>query len=368
MIPVPGGIHHTNRDGGRKSAVFDRLWLQWGDMVKYSLLSKYRSQLMGFAMLAVMFYHAGYLELGFLNAPRVLAFGGVDIFVLLSGMGLAMSLTRRRQGYGDFLIRRMGRVLPAYFIVMVPYTLYLFIAHRANLSTFFWNATLLQYWVRPNGHFNWYMTGIMIYYILIPPLTAWLARSHRPVLLTVLGSLVGFGICELLYRDGYWYYMDVFFRIPVLLEGILLGLWICGERQFTRRDGLCWAAVFLGGVGVLALFASGVTEWATYAFAFTTAPVCFVLARLLDRLPQGPVKRALAFVGENSLEIYLLNVSLFSEHQLLRRFFDPGPGHYIYFAVAFALNILLGWGLHKAVGWLKKQIGARKKSNFEIEH
>ncbi len=315
---------------------------------------------MGLAMLAVMFYHAGYLELGIFNAPRALAFGGVDIFVLLSGLGLAMSLTRRKQEYGGFLVRRMGRVLPAYFIVMVPYTLYLLIAHRASISTFFWNAALLQYWVRPNGHFNWYMTGIMIYYILTPPLTAWLTRSRRPALLVVLGSLVFFGICELLYRDGYWYYMDVFFRVPVLLEGILLGLWICGERKFTRRDGLCWLAVFVAGIGVLALFAGGVTEWATYAFAFTTVPVCLALAYLLDRLPLGPVRRALAFVGENSLEIYLLNVSLFSEHDLLRRFFDPGPGHYIYFAVAFALNILLGWALHKAVGWLKERIRPAK--------
>ena len=270
---------------------------------------------MGLAMLAVMFYHAGYLELGLLNGPRALAFGGVDIFVLLSGLGLSMSLTRRKQEYGGFLVRRMKRVLPAYFAVMVPYTLYLLISHRASISTFFWNATLLQYWVRPAGQFNWYMTGIMIY---------------------------------------------VFFRIPVLLEGILLGLWVCGERKFTRRDGLCWLAVFLGGVGALALFATGVTEWATYAFAYTTVPVCLVVAWLLDRLPLSLVKRALSFLGENSLEIYLLNVSLFSEHALLRRFFDPDPGHYIYFAASLSLNILLGCSLHKLIARLVKGRALRR--------
>ena len=315
---------------------------------------------MGLAMLAVMFYHAGYLELGLLNGPRALAFGGVDIFVLLSGLGLSMSLTRRKQEYGGFLVRRMKRVLPAYFAVMVPYTLYLLISHRASISTFFWNATLLQYWVRPAGQFNWYMTGIMIYYILTPPLTARLARSKRPVAILLLGAVLSFCVCEIIYRDGYWYYMDVFFRIPALLEGILLGLWVCGERKFTRRDGLCWLAVFLGGVGALALFATGVTEWATYAFAYTTVPVCLVVAWLLDRLPLSLVKRALSFLGENSLEIYLLNVSLFSEHALLRRFFDPDPGHYIYFAASLSLNILLGCSLHKLIARLVKGRALRR--------
>ena len=58
--------------------------------MKYSALSKYRTELMGLAMLWVMLYHAWSLDLGLrlLNAVRAFGFGGVDIFILLSAMGL----------------------------------------------------------------------------------------------------------------------------------------------------------------------------------------------------------------------------------------------------------------------------------------
>ena len=83
----------------------------------YTLLSKYRSELLGVAMLWVMLYHAEALEfeLEIFNLVRGAGFGGVDIFILLSAMGLAMSLGRREQEYSDFMARRAKRILPAYF-------------------------------------------------------------------------------------------------------------------------------------------------------------------------------------------------------------------------------------------------------------
>ena len=54
----------------------------------YSALSKYRSELMGFAMLSVMLFHAFDLDLrlDFFNWLRSVGFGGVDIFILLSAI------------------------------------------------------------------------------------------------------------------------------------------------------------------------------------------------------------------------------------------------------------------------------------------
>ena len=101
----------------------------------YSLLSKYRSELMGAAMLWVMLYHAEALEfeVKMFNLVRGAGFGGVDVFILLSAMGLAMSLGRREQEYASFMARRGKRILPAYFVVMVPYTLYLILVDRKSV-------------------------------------------------------------------------------------------------------------------------------------------------------------------------------------------------------------------------------------------
>lgn len=66
----------------------------------YSVLSKYRSELMGAAMLWVMLFHAADLTFPIpgLDLFRAAGFGGVDIFILLSAMGLSLSLSRPGAG------------------------------------------------------------------------------------------------------------------------------------------------------------------------------------------------------------------------------------------------------------------------------
>ena len=142
----------------------------------YRALSQYRSELMGVAMLWVMLFHSFDLDLGvpLLNAVRAAGFGGVDIFILLSSVGLTMSFTRREQDYTTFMLRRAGRILPAYYTVMIPYTLFLILAQGAPWSSLLWNSTLLYYWIRCPGAFNWYICGAMFFYLLTPPVLRWL--------------------------------------------------------------------------------------------------------------------------------------------------------------------------------------------------
>ena len=63
--------------------------------------------------------------------------------------------------------------------------------------------------------------------------------------------------------------------------------------------------------------------------------------------------------GRNSLEIYLLNVSLFSQTELLRKLVCFGPSNRLYFLVMFAANIALGCLLHALVKGLRQQRTAR---------
>lgn len=71
-----------------------------------------------------------------------------------------------------FWWRRARRILPAYFVVMVPYTLFLILRGQAPLSALVWNSTLLAYWVHTPGAFNWYVSGILLFYVLTPGVSA----------------------------------------------------------------------------------------------------------------------------------------------------------------------------------------------------
>ena len=88
----------------------------------YGLLSRYRSQLMGVATVWVMLFHAYPFEFGVLplDAFKAVGFCGVDLFILLSGMGLSVSLqkNRGRESLAAYYRRRFFRILPAYWLVV----------------------------------------------------------------------------------------------------------------------------------------------------------------------------------------------------------------------------------------------------------
>lgn len=322
--------------------------------MNYRILSKYRTELMGVAMLWVMVFHAWDLDMGhpLLEWVRAAGFGGVDIFITLSAMGLVMSLSKKELPYSGFMARRAGRVLPAYYTVALPYTLFLIIYKGIPWSALVWNATLLYYWMRSAGAFNWYVAGIMTFYAVTPFCFRKLRAAKNRELLVGAGVVVSFLLCQLFIQEGYWYITDVAYRVPVFFLGLLLGFYVLEERKIGRNDLCFW--LFWGALGVLYLTAGKVEQdlWLfplCHLFLFTTVPMCFVLCFLFERLPLGALRKSFRLVGEHSLEIYLLNVSVFSEIDLWRKIFVFGPSNRLYWLVIFGLNIALGVGLHKGI-------------------
>lgn len=321
----------------------------------YRLLSKYRSELMGVAILWVMFFHAFDLDLGLeaLNFVRSAGFGGVDIFILLSSMGLVLSLSSRTQDYSAFMVRRARRILPAYFVVMVPYTLFLILAQGKPWSALIWNSTLLYYWVQASGGFNWYIAGAMTFYAITPACFRRLRDASHRERTTALCVLLSFLACRVLVREGYWHAMDFFYRVPVFFLGLLLGFYVLEDRKLGKKHLLFWCLWLALGMVYLAA-ALGVDQNQfplplCHLFLFSTVPMCLVLCACFDRLPLGWLRKFFRLLGEHSLEIYLLNVSLFSQTELLRKLVSFGPTNRLYYFLMFTLNILLGVLLHKLV-------------------
>lgn len=332
----------------------------------YRLLSKYRSELMGAAMLWVMLFHAWDLDFGVdpLNWLRAAGFGGVDIFIVLSAMGLVQSLERKEQEFSEFMKRRSLRILPAYYVVMLAYTLFLILRGSAPVSALVWNSTLLYYWVHAKGAFNWYVAGIMLFYALTPLCFHYLKKAGRRELWTAAGIALGLLLCRILIVDGYWNYLDVFYRVPVFLLGLLLGFYVWEDRKLGLRDLLFWCIWAAAGAGYL--LAAGRVPAETFylplchLFLFTTVPMCLVGSWCFEKLPLGWLRKFLRLVGENSLEIYLLNVSFFSETALLQQYIGFGPRRYLYYFITFTLNIGLGVLLHRGIEAGKGRVQARR--------
>ena len=327
--------------------------------MNYSVLSKYRPQLMGAAMIWVMLFHAWDLEFPLLPLEliRSAGFGGVDIFIVLAGVGLVMSLSAREQGWGTFMARRCVRILPAYYAVMVSYTLFCILRKTAPVSALLWNSALLGYWVQAEGAFNWYVSGVMLYYAITPLCFRLLKGTRRRELWTAAAVAAGLALCRYLLDNGGWHYQDVAFRMPVFFLGLLMGFYVVEKRAVGKKDILFWSVWLLCGM-IYLVFAFAVDPDVLYLplchlFLFTTVPMCLVACLCFEKLPLGGLWKLLGLIGENSLEIYLLNVSFFSETALWQRYLDFDPGHYIYYLLTIPLNILLGILLHRALAALK---------------
>ena len=319
----------------------------------YRVLSRYRSELMGVAMLWVMCFHAIDLDLRveFLNFIRAAGFGGVDIFILLSAMGLTMSLRKRPQTYGEFMLRRIWRIMPAYLIIMIPYTVFLHYYEAVPWSSVLWNSLLLNYWVRCPGSFNWYICGAMIFYVLTPVFYRLFRKGHENAVVAWMAA--GLVVCQLLMQEGYWYYVDIFYRFPTFCLGVLLGFYVVQDREIGKKGGIFWALCLCAGFLYLACSMTvrageGFRLYLPlcHLFLFTTVPMCLCICAAFEKLPLAWLQKPLRKIGECSLEIYLFNASIFTEVELLRKYVHFGPSNRLYYLIMFAVNIALGIGFH----------------------
>lgn len=328
----------------------------------YALLSRQRGELMGLAMLWVLLYHcfAWRPKWSWLYAVKGAGFCGVDIFLLLSGLGLALSLCKREQRYGDYLKRRLVRVLPAYWLAAGGYGLALRLAGRTSLKTVAWTVSTLYYWLGKPHCFNWYVPALLGFYLLTPPLVALLRKVKWPQAV----AAAAWAACLVIYH---WISIPIpeevrggfVMRLPIFLMGCMIGAWLTQGRGLTAKRTALWCALPLLAVPL---------SWAIrpyyvplgFWFALVCVPLCLGLAWLLERLPKGGLRRVLREIGGASLEIYLLNVIFVLERPLLERVVPMGPNYLAFYTVTVPANILLGIGLHyvldRPLGWLKKKL------------
>lgn len=90
----------------------------------FDLLSKYRTAIMGFAALWILFSHVWlrvFYSIPFLSHIeefiKKIGFCGVDIFLFLSGLGLTFSI--KKHSTKDFYYNRIKRILLPFLIISI---------------------------------------------------------------------------------------------------------------------------------------------------------------------------------------------------------------------------------------------------------
>ena len=216
-----------------------------------TLISRRRAPVMGVAALLIVLYHARWqaapFPLGLVSREGQL---GVDLFVYLSGFGLAHSLWRN-PAPGDYWARRLRRLLPAYYVWLAAMSaaalgMALFMGWRGDFGHWLLlHALPVGVWINHQPQV-WYVSAALGYCALAPVFFALLSRARRPRVAAALLMLVTGVLLPAV--SGLKDVEIATARIPVLIAGLTTGLLHAEGRPARRTD-----ALWLAGMAALGL-------------------------------------------------------------------------------------------------------------------
>jgi len=326
-------------------------------------LSRYRNELKGIAILWVVFFHMAFQSPGLLYHVQKIGYGGVDIFFFLTGYGLYHSLHKGRE-LRSYWRRRMSRIMPAYlpfilcwiFMMLPRYGLRTTEYIRSILGNLF----MIGYWLGAPSMLNWYVSSLIMFFLLAPFLFACIFHSKKPfrTLVILIGCSLLIGLCCI----GEDRYMAIS-RLPIFILGMAFAMeWKYIWKSVAGRLAMWFS--FLIGVSTLFLCFSRYSEllapygmyW--HPFVLITPPLCLSLCCFFHHMEKAQfLLSPLRVLGKASFEIYLFNVWL---EKLCKDNKVDNP----WICLLASLGCLLvgvgyHWSIQRVVGWthtLKKRM------------
>lgn len=290
----------------------------------------YLDVLKGIAIMAVVLYHIGYMQYGFL---------GVDVFLVVNGFLLAKAfrgLSTCRGGV-KFIVKRVLRLYPLTLLAtgvcllwgsywMLPYT-YQDLAQNAIATNLFANNILMSiksadYWnvlndYKPLMH-TWYLGIIVQFYVvfaLIVIVAKKIIRSKKDITPYIVGvCLMGSLVLYLLpcfNTTQKFYFLP--FRLFEFCAGCLTAFWV-NNRKSSNKPMDYWA-VCAYALMLCLLFINAEYLSATFRLLSTVALTCVLLVSLphvsqhVDRIASN---RWLAAIGKASFSIYIWHQIVFA--------------------------------------------------------
>jgi peptidoglycan/LPS O-acetylase OafA/YrhL len=315
-------------------------------------------ELKGVAILLVILYHAtGVLGLSYAPHGEI----GVDMFVILSGLGIAFGASAAPPG--RFLARRFWRIYPAYWLVLTAflvgnvlllgrsYTAADVALHYLGIQGWFGDAYALSI----NDSF-WFVTLIVSVYLLYALLRPLAQRPDRLLFWAFLVSLL---IAVYCYRHNELIGFDhISHRMPGFFLGLLAGRLMREGRLDLPLSGALGAALLL-------LFYIPYTQNFVFASLWVGVGLLAGYALLLRPHLGAGLRGILAFLGARSFEIFLIHQPLIRDYNLwVLGHVVPGPPGRMAVAVGIAAGlaaaILLADRLHALLGRLPGPAAGRR--------
>lgn len=328
-------------------------------------LSQCRSELMGFAILWVVWFHSSFevsnISIGLLRDIltfiKHIGFGGVDIFLLLSGMGIYRSL--EKHPLHVYFLNRIRKIVPSWLVFLVIFFITgIFLLHyHFSGKELIGFATFTGFWFDMEHQGNWYVYGIMFLYLISPSLAYFLRKGRNKTLTWIVMVAVSILISFCFFNQ---FKLILFSRIPIYITGMYFAAEL-NHIPMEKKDWTWCLVVFVIGMIVLITAYLQFYDYAWsygilwYPFLLTTPSFCLLFSWCFRQYKNQlkTVSAALKAMGQSSLEILLMTDLVFLIH-------DSCPFHLIsddFSAfIVMLTGILLGLLFHRFVEYGKSLI------------
>lgn len=334
--------------------------------ISWNLISKYRMELFGLAAVFVMLRHSHLLiwppQLRVLDQIAG-QLNGVDIFI--SGVGLYYSYNRNSD-VKRYFKRRLQRILPTYLVVAVPFYLINVIAFEYPVLKGLMGITTLDYWFYDSTF--WYIPFVLALYGLFPLLNKYILNNkYRTITFLIIWVCATILFC-VLFGWKEQHILRGLTRIPVFVLGAC-----CSRAVFEKKEisvifpivciviylfmTIISYVVFHNMPGMLESTAKALSLLITiYSYIFISYAVMLFASAAMERITWlKPIRIGLAWLGEFSLEIYLVHCAI-KELYLNTNFGKAHQQAAYYFLLILPISIVLAAGIKRLLkpGYLSR--------------
>ncbi len=339
------------------------------DRFKFNLndISVYKNEIYGAAIIWIMLFHAiDMLGLSYSKSfpalsivDDLIGFGnmGVEVFLLCSGICLYFSFQKNKD-IGVFLKKRIIRLFVPVILIETVYWIYIcFLSPEAyGWVAFFERELLIRFWLTGDRQiyfvsliFACYLLYPYIYSVLFP---AYREKTKTGVRCAVLIAAAVFTTVLIMNGQSELYSKIeiALTRFPIFIFGCYMGKAVYERKPVPRR--VFWIVAFVTIVQFLILnmdLMDGI--WERYFYFIGGVSVTLLIPMILKILSFSPLNRMLSFMGNISLNLYLVHVMII---RLYRYTSWSEEGRLLHYLVIMIISIILSYVVEIAVKKIRK--------------
>lgn len=280
--------------------------------------------------------------------------GEIDFFFIMSGLIMVSAATDYRTGQprmsaGEFLKRRMERIVPMLWFAVILFNIVFFIGFgRIDLMA---SLRALTFWpVGPVAPFvAWTIRYEVVFYVVFALCFLWRPRIWPLILIWSLGSIVRYVFFDGVAHDDNSYLG--FLLSPYNLEfgiGILIGL------AMRRWRGTVELPFYLPIMILLVLIVRGVVrhydmQMGSLFMILSIAPLCIGITLMAIYMTPRRISPMMMALGDASYSIFLLHPIFMSPILLALTKVAPAMSSTIAALISTIISVALGYAGHLLV-------------------